>query len=424
MSTFESIVPNRVQVVRAYIISGITQQAWDVSSNIPKIVLYENIFSPFISGEVYIADDSNLVNEIPLVGQEVFQLYFQYKDKEIARDFHVAEIENIKNNQDSYGSYVLKIVDHKQMLNAINTFSRSYSGRNTDIIANIHGDFLNSEIEVVSQGASSHNVVFPYGKPYQAITMMLKNTFAADGSPLYLYDSLNGGVVYLKSLTDMYEEDPLIIDNVNNVNYDEDGQAQRQMPDQNTTASTQIIRRAYPTYRNINEGYFASNITTVDIANKTYTDNVYNYNVNYEEEHEYHNKYLSDNYRVDERTLYNIPEAYKLLYYTNARAFPSLSVGNVSNLDSVQRATHRAYHKMLKNQAVLLRTNPRTDIEVGKMLNLHIKRMKPNMDENLDSDPVNSGSYLCSAIKHVIEGSKYTLNVEAVRSGINNEVSV
>lgn len=424
MSDIQALRPKVLQNLKVSIISGIDQQMTDITAQVARVDLFESIFAPYITVNMTIADTANLINEIPIVGQEVVQIYYQYKDQEIYKDFHVAEIKGAKVLTDTYGGYELVLKNHKEYLNSINTFSRSFSGRNTDIISQIHESYLGQEVEVLSDGGSSHNVVFPYVKPYSAIKGVVNRSFASDGTPLFLYETVNSETVKLQSLGDMlFEESALMLANETITNTNELGEGIRELPNRGPTATNQVIRNAYPTHRNIDRGYFASDVTTIDISNKTYSESVYTAKDNFEEQHIFHDTYYSDNYRLDERSFDQLNASKRLFYTQNGRAFNS-SVGNLGQVDSITNATGRAYRGMLNNQTVRFDCDPTPDLEVGKMVDLTFKTMKPNLGNTSDDrDPVNSGSYLVTAIRHTIKGSKYTWTCEGMRSGINYEVT-
>ena len=75
----------------------------------------------------------------------------------------------------------------------------------------------------------------------------------------------------------------------------------------------------------------------------------------------------------------------------------------------------------MANQMVAIAADSNTELEVGNMVDLNFRRMKPNIDNEEDIDVVNSGEYLCTGIKHHIKGAKYSIIVEAQRFGINKE---
>ena len=49
----------------------------DIREQVLSIELFEDIFSPFITGKVAITDSQDLINRMPLIGQELIQIDIQ-----------------------------------------------------------------------------------------------------------------------------------------------------------------------------------------------------------------------------------------------------------------------------------------------------------------------------------------------------------
>jgi hypothetical protein len=424
MSSFDAIRPKQIQGFKVYLMSGFNTKAQDISGNIASLNIYENIHTPYLSADVTIMDDSNILSEFPIVGQEIIEVQILFRDTEIIKDFHVIEVTDVGPVNDNAGGYKLKLVSHKAFTNATQTFSRAYNGRNTDIVANIHEDFFDERPEIISEGATSHNIIIPYTKPLAAIDTLLKTTAGADGSPLFLWETLLDNKTYLASLNDLLFEDAIVVHNVNSVNRDPDGQGTRNTSEVSTSVDDQVFKRGFPTFKNLNDGNFAANLTTIDIGNKTYQQEVYDFKTNTEQGDLFCIDYLSNDFKFNERTLDQIPEAANLFYKRNTRAYQSAEVGLLNNQPSLYKASRRAYRNMMNNNAILIGMDGSSQLTAGRLVDLHFKRFKPNLDSAEDIDPVNSGQYLCSAIKHTFKGQTYSMTIEAVRSGINYEVEL
>ena len=46
----------------------------DIRNQIANIEFFEDIFSPFITGKIVVSDTQDLVNRMPLIGQEILQV--------------------------------------------------------------------------------------------------------------------------------------------------------------------------------------------------------------------------------------------------------------------------------------------------------------------------------------------------------------
>lgn len=393
--------------------------ATDISQNMASLDIYESLFRPYLIGDLIVTDNSNLLSNIPLMGQETVTIGWRYNDKNVAINFYAAEIEEIKSMTDSYGGYVIKLVSTKMYLDTINTFSRSYSGLNTKIISDVHADFLEEELDVVSTGGSSHQVVYPYIKPYDAIDMIIEQTYAIDNTPLFLYEVLNSRKTVLQSLGDMVLQDSIVLENIQSTNLDTyTGQGRRESIPKGPTIDDQVIKRAHPTFKNIRDGLYASNIGVFDLYDQSYREERFNYKDHTPDLSPSNVNYISDKFKINDATLDQHFAAKQRYYLRNTKATGQSAVGNLYNTDPISRTAMSAYFKTLNNSTVRINCDPHVDMEVGKLVDLRFNRMAPNLDQNDDRDPYRSGEYLCTAIKHKFAPGKYNLTIEAVRSGV------
>lgn len=402
-----------------------SNSVYDVTQNVSNFQIFESIFEHSLTGQVTIVDNSAMLSTIPILGQEVVALYYKYKDTEVQLGFRVSKIEDIKQVNDNTGVYVLKLISDKRYRSAVNLFSRSYRGKSTEIVAKIHEDFLNESVNVISQGGTSHRIVYPYTKPYAAIDLILENAFGEDKTPLFLYETVNNNEVKLQSYGDMLtrEDNTVVLKNVNMINTDATGQAQRNLPLQNQNVFEQVIKRGYKTFDNVKRGALAAFVTSLDISGKVYSEERFDYKEHAPNLSPDLLDPISDSFKITEEspnTLFNSRQYY---FQKDSLAYESEDVGNIYQVDDLSKAAMLSYKFRMDSQFVAIAADSNKDLEVGKMIELNFRRMKPNLDTEEDIDLVNSGEYLCTGIRHQIRAGKYSIVVEAQRFGINKEAT-
>ncbi len=422
--SIKAVIPKELQDFNVAI-ENYKGDAFNITASAVKVTIFETIHQPYLNGSIVISDGNGMFDILPIIGQERIRIYFKYKDKEIDRVFRVTHIEDAKQLNENSGAYTLHFVDEKIYYNAVQFFSRSYKGKSTDIISAIHKDFLKEPVEVLSDAGSSHNMVYPYVKPYQAINMLLLNAPAADGTPMFMYDTLNEPGVKIQSLADMWAfSDYIELRNLNQLNTEVDGQVTRMFPSQNRTVDEMIIKESFNTLDNLAEGQFAAAVTTVDISGKYYAEEIFDYKKHTTDLHPDVKDYVADQFKFNDRTPHESFYSKHILYVKDSKAYESEAVGNLYNIDSIRKASFRAYYKSMKNSKILIKSDSHEKLTVGKTVHLFFKRMFPNIDRNDDIDKVNSGLYLCTAIRHTIQNNKYELTIEAARHGINKEANL
>jgi hypothetical protein len=394
----------------------------DITRKVTNFTMYESIHDKFLSGRLTLVDNSDLFSLAPIIGQEFIFVTYKFKETTVEHAFRATDIEDAKELNNNTGAYVINFVSDKQFLNATQVFSRSYKGRNTEIIAKVHRDFLKEEVDVQSIGGTSHQLIYPYIKPYQAIDMVLTNTFAADRTPLFLYDTVNNTGTKLKSLGDMMSDsDPIKLQNIIKVNDDRTGDASRNIVEQANSVEEQVIKSGYQTLHGFSKGLFAASITTVDPSNKTFTEDQFDYKKHTPTINSQIEDYISEGWTVNNKAPNETYAARDITYLKDSKAFESVDVGNINQVDSISLASMRSYAMRMDNQKILVISDNVPELEVGRLVELNFRRMAPNLDSDEDRDLVNSGLYLCSAIKHVIKGSEYRMFIEAIRNGISKE---
>lgn len=418
----KAVLSREVQEFHASIISH-SDTSYDVTRLCSNFTVFESITEHSLTGTMTIVDSNGLLHTAPIIGQEIVYVSYKYKDKDVELIFRVNNIQDIKNVNDNTGVYVLMLISNHRYKSATNLFSRAYKGKNTEIIQKIHEDFITT-VNVVSQGASSHQIVFPYTKPYAAIDSILTHTFAEDKTPLFLYECVNGGDIKLKSLGDMLSDsEPVELRNINMINTDSTAQAPRNLPTQNQNVFEQVLKRGYSTFENLKSGVYAAFVTSIDISGKVYSEDRFDYKEHAPMIGDIKDP-ISDAFKIEDKPVNEIFNSKQLYFEKDSLAYESEDVGNLYQVDDLSKAAMLSYKSRMNSQFVQIAADSNTNIEVGKMVMLNFRRMQPNIDGQEDVDPVNSGLYLCTAIKHQIRAGKYSIIVEAQRFGVNREADI
>tara|TARA_B110000503_G_scaffold110189_1_gene164935 strand:- start:3 stop:1301 length:1299 start_codon:yes stop_codon:yes gene_type:complete len=422
----KAILPKDLQELHIFLGSH-NQAVFDLSPKVSQINLYESIDSPFVYGELTVIDNDDLINKVPLVGQEKLQIYYKYKNTVVDLVFYVSEYIDIKVLTESAGGFVISFTSVKEFYNHTSVFSKSYKGRATEIIQKIHKEYLKEDVEILSTSGTSHQMVYPYIKAYDAINMLITNTYAVDSTPVFLYDTVNSPGAKLQSLGDMWgtSNPVIVIKNANIVNTDtqkgQTGQAHRDISKFTEGADTQVIKRSFSVLDNIADGRYASNITTIDLSNKYYEEVTFDYQKNTKILHSTLKDNISPAFKFNDKGLNKTHTAYHHLFVKDGKAFESESVGNLYNVDSLNKAAMMSYYSRMNDTSIVISGDNNPNLWAGKLVNLTFKRMKPNLGGDDDIDKVNSGTYLCRSIKHEIRNMKYSINIECSRYGINKE---
>ena len=265
------------------IIISVNGTKWDVTANVMNITLIESISAATINGVISMMDDSGVVHAIPLIGQERVIITFVKDGTKRSLEFRLNRVHDTTKIRKDVSGLKFELVSEKEYLNSSKTFSRSFSGSTTDIISKIHEEYLNQKIQKIDNedtGASSINLVLPYIKPYQAINKILEESYATNGSPLFLFESLNSVAKgpKIKSFNTMMSDDSKVtIGEKEIVNLGEGGSTTRGMHKDRTNIDNIKQSLAYDTLGLLSTGSYGSNVSVIDISNKTISNTIFDY---------------------------------------------------------------------------------------------------------------------------------------------------
>lgn len=421
-------IPKKLRGLRVFI-ERYNKSLVEITNNITEISIYESIFSPFLYGEIIIVDNSAMLSKFPFIGQERALIIWEREDKKIEKIFSVTDVFNVRQVNETTGAYGISITSEKQMRNAISLFSKSYKGNSAEIIQKIYKEFLLEDLDLKVQGFLSHNIVFPYIKPFQAINMIQKATPAEDKTPMFVYDTLYGDGPVLDSMKNMLKkESVLLIDPKNAVSLD----PKYSLPDVEkfrNQAYEVAINRAYNTLDQLGSGIYACQTLSVDIGERTYT--VTDFDFTKHAPTVGGKDWISTFFTFDDVINSENPNGVLVngirstkapVQYRNARAYEDFP--NLNTVDENLVAGMRSYAKRLISTSVNVHMNSVTDLEAGKTVDLRWYRFSPKLQNEDPEDKINSGKYLIASLRHYIKNNDYTMSLELVRDGINQEAEL
>lgn len=403
----------------------------DVTPAVMSFIIFEDLDIPYLTGQLKILDNSALTSAMPLVGQETIEISFTRAGKSVNKEFSCTNISDVTKALNEAAGVTLNLLSKKCLTDSVSNFSKAYSGLASDIIKDIHFDFLKEEIDIQTTSGSAHNIVFPFTTPYGAIVSIIKKTFANDGTPYFLYENLFGETPILKSLGDMNSE--VRLENLfklkksPNSNRDSLGQGTRNSIDHVGELLHFSITKDFNTINLLNQGALLNNALRLDISNKNYTENPFYYatNAKLQEVDPSVDPYV--NYEVDDNNLEsNLLKPSVSIEMHNPLAFESEGVTELhTHADVLAKSKKRSYMSRLNNMIRISATvdSDPENIQVGKCVNLIIPLNAPALPGADMTNELFSGRYLITAVTHQIKSNEYIMIIKLARmdlSKVNN----
>ena len=185
----------------------------DLSSIVVEINLFEDIFSTSFTGNIILVDTLNIIEKLPILGQEYIELKCSTpqvnptKETIIEKRFILHSIVARENISSGAQSYSLDIATEDSIRNLKTRVSKSY----TDSIDNIVTDVLKNQLgssQDLNIGPTSgiRKIVSPNVHPYTLINMLKKEAVADMGlnlPPHFLFFENKNGLNFI-SLESLY----------------------------------------------------------------------------------------------------------------------------------------------------------------------------------------------------------------------------
>jgi hypothetical protein len=180
----------------------------DISAIVPDFAITESLYRQFLMLEMSIGDDVNLLEEYQLSGHETIFISVsrwefdpdeypensELKEITVNHTFIVTEYPVFAKSQNTrVQGYKIRGVSPHAFLAKFKKVSRSYSDNAINVVKNILTEDLGydpQKIYISDAGSRSLSMVIPYMDPLEAINWVLRRSFDQNSAPVYCYETL------------------------------------------------------------------------------------------------------------------------------------------------------------------------------------------------------------------------------------------
>lgn len=408
-----------VNIDKMIITSAPTGVYQDITGQMLRIEIFEDIFSTFIHGTVTLKESHDFMNLFPLVGEEYLDIKITtptIPGGQIAGKFHIYKMTDKVKTGDKVQMYELHFVSIEALSDLNKKISKVYSGRISDLIAPFivdpHDGIESTKNTIVENTRNSIKYISNFWSPIKNLKFLADNAISSTQSPSFLFFENRNGFNFV-SLERLYKN-PSIIEFTKD-NYTRDtvplgGNALNPMEDYKRIGAM-TIPTAYNYMDKIRSGQLASRLVSYDSTKKTYT--VRNYSSLSRFGSQIHlNPYPTFSDKAPVRV------AAKQIIYN--RAFETFtSFGDTTNAKIVQE--RQAFLAMAESQKIVITVPGRADYTVGQCVDVLLYRDRPvDKKQNQDEmkDKMYSGKYLIAAINHTIGTDGHECSMELVKDSI------
>ena len=148
------------------------------SEQIVSIDIYEDFNSPSLYAEILFDDKIGLLNDFPIIGEELFEITFQTPGLSYPTTykFNTFAISDVQQQMNGRGyTYILRCVSREQLTQSNVNIVHSYNETINDIVNNIFTRYLKTDkIVDIDPCKGNETIVFPKVTPFVAIDIIRK----------------------------------------------------------------------------------------------------------------------------------------------------------------------------------------------------------------------------------------------------------
>lgn len=440
-----------VSIDRCHIITG-TGNRIDLTLQMLELNIFEDIFSPALSATILLHDTLNLIEKLPIIGQEWMFISISKPgmstedgdDLSFDLVLRVYKIEKLKRSGPFVQTYLLHCTEEELILSNQTRWSRSYVSTKPevaikDIFTNCFQydspDMFEQAFDVeLPETLTALSFTIPNLKPFEAIAYIA--SIAKNNSNIndYLFFGNNGGYRF-ESLSKLFEQD--VIMNINykikNILGTEDGDGTSSDPYLNSLSPNDMDGAVIFDYlQGLIRGEYGIQADSFDISRQAYKPLSLGYdafNKNYKGESGKLNKFTKIP-KNDWKELASTADGDVMPYYRILAVLPKVGGSPQSatlSTDFVAEGTATRLMSLssITNQKLKLSMPGSPNLKVGNTINLEYPAAGSHGPDDVADkllDTYLSAKYLITSVRHVINLKTWTSFVELSKDSLPTEL--
>lgn len=403
-----------IETINIVTMTGMKQ---NITNQVLSVEIFEDLFSPFMTGAITVKDSYDFVNLLPFVGEELvnIKIYtpsFEQKDY-IEQQFYIYKVSDRIISGDRKVFYRLHFISKEAIADTNKNISRAYSGKISDIAKVLISDkaygLESNKPVVIEETKNRTKFISNYWTPVKSLNYIANGAQTAQGGADYLFFENRKGMNFV-SLEYLYNQPPVqefVYDN-----YARDVEVDGRSLINLNEDYKRIIELDVPVLNNYldraDSGMFASKVISFDPFTKKYFSKNYDMVADYQETYHLnaHAPISNKSVRYPNSRILRVPRQYATFNgYTDT-----------SGLSTVQRRVSQL--AQAQNTKINITVLGRTDYTVGMKVKVELNKIQPIAKEELAQDILDeilSGYYIVSAINHSITREKHECAMELIK---------
>lgn len=395
----------------------------NITAQVYRLDLFENIFAPFLTGTIFLFDGVDVRGLINISGKEILRIKYHTpvvdpKGKEL--EFFIYRASEKLQLREKVTGYSLEFISKEAIVNGNTRISKTFKGNASDIAREILGDAGLQTRKNITVDESVTNLAFisNFWKPTRCMRYLIEHSLSKDSVPdMVFYESVNG--FNFRSLRSLIGNSvPPVIEYKKQVqeNHIVTGKLKadvRNVADDYQHFSAIKERTGFDYFDRLEKGFYGGEIIGYDSTSHQYTFNKFNRSFD-TDEHLNEFSPLGENSQGSTRGM---------LLYQPKRFNTFEGFEDVTNYLSI--VDRKTIFERLRTSVILLEVAGRSDYYVGMKVELKIPRSTDQQDKSETKlDTHSSGRYLVSKIKHVITPQSHVCTLELTKDSYMHSLNV
>jgi hypothetical protein len=386
----------------------------DIGGQVITVQMYEDLFSPFITGSLIVKESLDLINLFPFIGEEYLELEIRTPTLEknnIKGTFYIYKLSNRELIGDRSVVYQLHFISIEALSDLNKKISQTFTGKVSDLVEQFVSGRTNGLESIkpfnIEPTINSTKYTSNFWSPVQNIMYLADTAINVNKTPDYIFFQNRDGF-YFVSLESLYSNSTFQEFTYDNYTRDDlpGGGSVRNVQEDYKRIISISIPTGFDYMDRIRSGMLSSKMITYDITKKSYTSKNYNMFQRFDQQ-----KHLNNFPINSDKSIFRN----NALIITEQRAFANHSgFGDVTNTRTLQE--RNSLMKLAEANKLEITVPGRADYTVGQKIAVVLNKVEPVSDKDEDTtDKMFSGYYIIAAINHYIDREKHECVMEVIK---------
>lgn len=380
-----------------------------------ELNIYEDVFSPVMTGDVTVGDAGDVLSSHQLQGNEFIAIAVDKPglDRPIKKVFRIYKISNRSFNTASMQNYTIHFCSEELILSTQTLISKSYKGLTIDTMVK---DILNNKLKVnpnkmangiFSPSRGSFDIIIPKMQPLEAIQWLSPRAYNNKENLFFFFENRDGfNFTSYEHLINL----PVYASYTRSVKTTPE-------PDKNMYSINDItIIEDFDIVKANRMGAYSSTLAVLDLVNRTFR--AYNFNATKVDDSGLVNKNIPINGLKNRLGFdaYSSTES-MLKYVASSDGDPTFNSADLKNWLPQTAARLGQIHTFKAVMAV----PGDVMLKAGALIHVTIPKMVVQDGKDQD-DAMRTGDYFVSSVHHIFQQDIFTSVIEILSDSVNTDL--